>query len=65
MNKCKVCNKELTQRAHESKKRFSKKQFCSSTCARVYMKKHKMGWWSKENKSDIFFPDNIEGLRTE
>ena len=29
------------------------------------MKKHKMGWWSKENKSDIFFPDDIERLRTE
>jgi hypothetical protein len=57
MKKCRVCSAELIKRAHESNKRFSKKQFCSSKCSRVYMKKNKMGWWSKENKSDFIFPE--------
>ena len=59
MKKCRVCGEDLIQRAHESKKRFSKKQFCSSKCSRVYLKEHKLGWWSKENKSDFIFPEEV------
>lgn len=62
MKKCLVCKKELIKRAHESNKRFQKKQFCSSVCSRSYLKKHKKGWWAKESKNDFFFPDDIEGI---
>lgn len=65
MRKCVQCGGALIKRDHESKKRFEKKRFCSSKCSRIYLKKHKMGWWGRENKSDIFFPDDIEGLEAE
>jgi len=53
--KCIECDGLLIKRAHESKKRFSKKQFCSTSCSRIYMKRNKMGWWSPESKGEKDF----------
>jgi len=50
--KCLQCDGELIKRKFESKKRFSKKKFCSTKCSRAYLKANKMGWWAPENKRD-------------
>lgn len=64
MRVCLQCGAPLTKRAHESKKRFAKKRFCSSACSRVYMKDHKLGWWSPENKDFDYLPGDYEGFES-
>lgn len=49
MKKCLTCEKELVKHKTESKKRYEKKQFCSTLCARTFMKKEKIGWFGKQN----------------
>lgn len=50
MKKCLICGQGLIKHKNESKKRYDKKQFCSTECSRVFMKKHKVGWWAKQTK---------------
>lgn len=50
MKKCITCEKELIKHKTESKKRYEKKQFCSTACARAYMKKEGIGWFSRDHK---------------
>ncbi len=43
---CLTCGEELKKRDHESANRYSKKKFCSSTHARVWLKSENKGWWN-------------------
>lgn len=45
---CPECSGELTQRPHESMKRFMAKKFDTAACSRIYMKREKLGWWATE-----------------
>lgn len=60
--KCLQCGKSLIKRKFESKKRFGKKKFCSSDCSHIYMKEHKMGWWSTESKEKDYYPEDYTWL---
>lgn len=48
--KCLVCKKEIPKKTYESKKRYSKRKFCSTDCSYLYMKEEKIGWWSDEKE---------------
>jgi len=62
IKKCIECDTILIKRAHESKKRFGNKRFCSSACSRSYLKEHKMGWWSENKMLDYPIPSIDDDL---
>lgn len=57
---CKNCSRELQKRVHESEARFQGKKFCTSKCARVYLKTNNQGWWATKG-SQLATADEIAG----
>lgn len=45
---CLQCAKEIPRKPHESVNRYNGKKYCSTTCAKAYMKENKVGWFSPE-----------------
>lgn len=42
------CEQMVVKRKTESKARFEKRKFCSTTCSYKYLKENQMGWWKKK-----------------
>jgi len=43
---CQHCDAKIEKKTYESRNRYANRKFCSTKCAKAYMKKHEIGWFN-------------------
>lgn len=67
---CTQCGKPIEKKPHESVNRYNGKKYCSTICAKAWMKKNKIGWFAADAQTikrpkvarDFLLPDEIGEL---
>jgi len=62
LHNCQECGKEIPKKSYESRNRYRNRKYCSTKCAKDYMRKNKIGWFNPRAQTIKKDKDEYGGL---
>lgn len=51
LHNCQQCNKVIPKKSYESRNRYKNRKYCSTKCAKDYMRVNQIGWFNPRSQT--------------
>lgn len=51
LHNCQNCNKQIEKKSYESRNRYRGRKYCSTKCAKDWMRKNGVGWFAPNSQT--------------